>query len=73
MDDDYSFQERAAIVRKFTDSGLSVADFCRWACLPRWRLRRWLEAVRAPEDATWIEVEIGKGDEQAAREGGARC
>lgn len=74
MTSGYSAQERAAIVRKYAGSGMSLEAFSGWAGLPTRRLLSWLGAARPPQEATWVEVELASDEAGSKqREEGASC
>ena len=74
MRERYSREERAAIVRKYVASGMTLERFSWWARVPVGRLGRWLAAPVDPSQACWLEVELveeervgGTSSEEAAR------
>ena len=67
MQTDYSREERAAILWKLRESGLSLEGYSGWSGIRVSLLRRWQSAAVSPEDATWVEVELEEG------EGGLGC
>lgn len=69
MSERYSREERAAIVRKYVASEMTLERFSLWARVPVGRLGRWLGAPVDPQQARWLEVELV----EESSEGLERC